>query len=289
MRRIVIIGLGLIGGSMGLALKQADPGETEVVGYTRSAETSTKAVKLGAVDRMETNIASAVYKADLVILATPPMVIKDILKEIGPHLSPGCVVTDAASTKVKVMEWAEWYLPETVNFVGGHPMAGKELPGIDVAEFSLFQECTYCIVPAESASPEATRVVVDLVTTLGANPLFIDAQEHDNLVAGISHLPLIISSALVMTTTQSPSWEKMSGLAAGGYRDLTRLASQHPMMNRDICFTNKDNVLDWIDKFTGELKQFRDLISREDNKLEKLFSRGQRARQKWIEERGKRG
>ena len=288
MRRITIIGLGLIGGSIGLALKQAKPEETEIVGYTRSSETAIKALKRGAVDKMEDNLVSAVDKADIVILATPPMTMKEILEQIGPHLSPSCIVTDTASTKAKVMEWAEEYLPSGIDFIGGHPMAGKELSGIEAAEVDLFQGCTYCLIPRGSASPAAAQVIADLVNTLGANPLFTTATEHDNFVAGISHLPLVLSSALVMSTTNSPFWRDMSGLAAGGYRDLTRLASQHPRMNRDICITNQHYIVNWIDEFVKELSRLRQFIIEGGEDLEKAFIQAQQARHKWIEEHAKR-
>ncbi|GAG20296.1 unnamed protein product, partial [marine sediment metagenome] len=143
-RRVAIIGLGLIGGSIGLALKRTGPGETELVGYVRSPEAADKALRLAVVDRVEDDLRVAVDKADIVILATPVMAIKEILAQIGPHLPYGCVVTDTASTKAKVMEWAEEYLPPTVDFIGGHPMAGKEFSGIEAAEASLFEGCIYC-------------------------------------------------------------------------------------------------------------------------------------------------
>jgi len=282
--RIAIIGLGLIGGSIGLALKQAQLEDTELVGYVRSSETATKALKRGAVDRIEENPVAAVDKANLVVIATPVMAIREILKQIGSHLSPACIVTDTASTKVKVMEWAEEYLPATVNFIGGHPMAGKELSGIDAAEATLFENRPYCLAQGKNASHTSAQTISELVNRIGANPVFITAPEHDILVAGISHLPLIISSSLVMSTVQSPYWSKMSGLAAGGYRDLTRLASQHPRMNRDICLTNRQNILNWIDEFIQELSRFRGLISGEGEELEKAFIQAQKARQRWIEE-----
>src|SRR4030042_6952542 len=166
MRRIFIIGLGLIGCSIGLALKRAELDKTEVVGYARNSETAIKALKLGAVDRIERNLISTVNKADMVILATPAMAIKEILEQIGPHLPPGCTVTDTASTKVKVMEWAEEYLPATINFVGGHPMAGKELSGIEAAEATLFEGCTYCLSPNANASPMAAQTIADLVNKI---------------------------------------------------------------------------------------------------------------------------
>ena len=286
-RRIAIIGLGLIGGSIGLALKRAGLGGTELVGYVRNQQVATKILRLGAVDRVNEDMLSVVDKADLVILATPPMVIKDVLAQIAPHLSPSCTVTDTASTKVEVMEWAKEYLPPTINFIGGHPMAGKELSGIEAAEAGLFEGCTYCLTPGQNASPAAVELLVGMVKKIGANPLFITAAEHDNLVTGISHLPLVLSAALVMTTTQSSSWEKMSRFAATGYRDLTRLASQHPRMNRDICLTNRPNILNWIDAFSKELSHFRKLIDEDSKELEDTFIQAQQARQLWLEKRDK--
>jgi len=287
-RRIAIIGLGLIGGSIGLALKQAGLEGAELVGYVRNPEAANKVLKLGAVDKIEESLASTIDKADLVILATPVMAIKEILAQIGPHLIHGCTVTDTASTKVKVMEWAEEYLPPTVNFIGGHPMAGKELAGIEAAEANLFQGCTYCLTPSQNASPASIQLVVGLVGEIEANPFFTTALEHDNFVAGVSHLPLILSSALVMTATQSAFWAKMSRLAASGYRDLTRLASQHPRMNHDICLTNQENILNWIDEFIKELSRFRQLIAEDSEELEKAFIQARQARQSWLKEHDKR-
>lgn len=288
-RRVAIIGLGLIGGSIGLALKRTGLRETELVGYVRSPEAADKALRLAVVDRVEQDLRAAVDEADIVILATPVMAIKEILAQIGPHLPPGCLVTDTASTKAKVMQWAEEYLPPTVDFIGGHPMAGKEFSGIEAAEASLFEGCIYCLVPGQNPSSASIQRIVDLVRELGANHLLITASEHDNSVAGISHLPLILSSALVTTTTDSPSWSKVSKLAATGYRDLTRLASQHPRMNRDICTTNGENITAWIDEFIKELRRFRQLIA-DDNEeeIEQAFIQARQARQRWVDEHAKR-
>jgi len=287
-KHIAIIGLGLIGGSIGLALKRSGLENAELTGYARNPEVARKALKLRAVDKTGESLTSTVGKADIVILATPTMAIKEILEKIGPHLISGCIVTDTASTKAKVMEWAGQYLPSRVNFVGGHPMAGKESAGIDVAEANLFQGRTYCLIPGRNASPASIQLMVELVEKMGANPLFITAPEHDNFVAGISHLPLILSSTLVMATTKSPVWEKMSGLAATGYRDVTRLASQHPRMNRDICLTNRENILLWIDEFSRELSRFRQLVASNSEDLEKAFTEARQARESWLEDYDKR-
>jgi prephenate dehydrogenase len=288
-RRVAIIGLGLIGGSIGLALKRAESDAIELVGYARRPETADRARQLGATDRVESSLPSAVSKADLVILATPTMSIREILSQIGPHLPDRCVVTDVASTKVQVMQWAEESLPQSVSFVGGHPMAGKELSGIEVADADLFKGCTYCVVPGRSASEAAVQTVVDLAHGLGARHVLLNATEHDLFVAGISHLPLVLASALVMATTQSPHWPKMSDVAATGYQSATRLASQHPRMNRDICLTNEENIVAWIDEFTKELQRFRNLIAEGDLGLEEAFERARQSRNSWIEEHGKKG
>jgi prephenate dehydrogenase len=286
-RRIAIIGLGLIGGSIGLALKRAGSDGVELVGYARRPETADRALQLGAIDRVEGSLASTVDKAALVILAIPTMSVKEILCQIGSHLPAGSVVTDVASTKVQVMKWAEESLPPGVSFVGGHPMAGKELSGIEVADADLFRGHTYCIVPGRGASDDAVQTIVDLVHKVGARHVFVNAAEHDQFVAGISHLPLILASALVMATTKSPQWSKMSEVAATGYQGATRLASQHPRMNRDICLTNGENIVSWIDDFAKDLQRFRGLIAEGDLGLEQAFDRARQARNAWIEEHDK--
>jgi len=286
-RSVAIVGLGLIGGSIGLALKRSGSGGVELVGYARRTETAERALQLGAIDRFESSLDSAVSNADLVVLATPTMSIKDILSQIAPHLPAGCAVTDVASTKLQVMQWAEGSLPQNVSFVGGHPMAGKELSGIEVADADLFRGCTYCIVPGRGASDDAVQTVVDLANAVGAHPVFVAAGEHDRYVAGISHLPLVVASALVMATAKNPRWSKMSELASTGYQSTTRLASQHPRMNRDICLTNGENIVSWIDDFTEELQRFRALIAEGDLGLEQAFDRARQARNAWIEEHGK--
>lgn len=283
--RITLIGLGLIGGSLGLALKRTRGAEVELVGYARRPETRDRAYQLGAVDRAENSLPAAVKEADLVILATPLSAIKEILGQLRDCLSPACIVTDTASTKAMVMKWVEECLPGA-NFIGGHPMAGKEISGIEAAEANLFDHCTYCLTPGRATSPEAVETLAELVRQVGAMPLFIDALEHDKLVAGISHLPFLLSVALVSTTSQDSHWSQLSKLAASGYRDLTRLASQNPEMNWDICLTNQQNIVDWIDDFIRELSRFRHLVREGDPELREAFMEAQRARQQWLKERG---
>jgi len=173
-------------------------------------------------------------------------------------------------------------LPPTVNFIGGHPMAGRETYGIQAAEVELFQRCTYCLTPSEKASPKSIDTVIDMVKKLGAIPLFIDAQEHDKLVAGISHLPMLLSAALVSLTTKNPSWPKMSKLASSGFHDLTRLASGSPEVNSHICLSNQEAIIDWIDKFSQELERYRQLVAKGDKRLEQVLTEANKARQGWL-------
>jgi prephenate dehydrogenase len=281
---VAIIGLGLIGGSIGLALRQGKKSSWEIAGHSRRRKTIAKALSIGAIDRGETNLKDAVRRAELVIIATPVLTVKGILSEIAPHLSSGCIVTDSGSTKVQVMKWAEELLPPTVNFIGGHPMAGRETYGIEAAEADLFGGCTYCLTPSEKASPQSIDTVIGMTRKLGAVPLLIDPQEHDNLVAGISHLPILLSAALVSVTTRNPSWPKMSKLAASGYHDLTRLASGNPEVNSHICLSNQEAIIDWIDGFSQDLERYRQLVAEGDKGLEQALAEANKARQEWLQQ-----
>ncbi len=286
-KQITIIGLGLIGGSLGLALKKAKGKEIEIIGYARKPDVAAEAMKLGAVDRTESDLAKAVSGADIVVLAAPVTAIEDILKNIAPHVSQNALVTDVGSTKVQVMNYAEECLP-TAAFIGGHPMTGKETSGLGDAESGLFTDCTYCLTPSENAGEEASQSIEEMVKLVGANPLFVDAQKHDEMVAGISHLPLILSSSLVSSLAQSPLWPEMSKLAASGYRDVTRLASGNPDLHRGICSTNRKAIVEWIDKYMEALKEYRDQVSQDDEKLLRSFSEAQTIRQKWLKTDGRR-
>jgi len=283
--RIAIIGLGLIGGSIGLALKKTHWKEAELIGYVRRKETGHAALKMGAVDKVGNNLQQAVRHSNIVIIATPILVIRDIFIQISPHLSSECIVTDVASTKNLVMQWAQELLPPTINFIGGHPMAGKETSGIEAASNDLFQNCTYCLIQGSRSTLAATQTLTDMVTNLGAIPLSIDAKEHDYLVAGISHLPLLLSIALVSVTSKNPKWERLSQLASSGYRDLTRLASGNAEINTQIFLSNKSAVVSWIDDFNRELARLRQLITTGDNEIRTLLTSANEERMKWQEKR----
>jgi prephenate dehydrogenase len=281
--RITIIGLGLIGGSLGLALKAANLKDIEIVGYDKDGTAAGDAQRLRAVDKSERSLQRAVRDARLVIIATPIMAIRGVMEEIAGELRENCVVTDTASTKAIVMEWAGQLLPATVSFVGGHPMAGKETAGVQNADARLFADKPYCVIPAPEASEGAMRVVTGIVQLIGARPFFIGAEEHDRYVAAVSHLPLVLSAALFTLVRSSPAWPELSSLASSGFFGATRLASTDADLSHDICLTNREGVLHWLDRIVEELGRYRELLQEgQEEELFKTFARAQLDRDTYV-------
>jgi prephenate dehydrogenase len=278
--RVAIIGLGLIGGSIGLALHRAK-GAREVTGYDLGKGICDRARKSGAIDQPYMALADAVKGAELIILATPVGAMRALLQDMAPHLSPGAVVTDVASTKAQVISWAEEFLPTTVSFVGGHPMTGKEVSGVEAADASLFRNRIYCLTPTARTRPAAINRVSSLVEMLGARVRFLEPAEHDGQVASVSHLPFVASIALVETITNGPAWGDASLLAASGFRDMSRLAAGNPEMYRDICLTNSEAITHWLNAYIATLTQLRDRIAAHDKDLNDTFARVQQERLHW--------
>lgn len=281
-RRIAVLGLGLIGGSIGLALGREGRFDGERVGYDPGSGTADRARERGAIDRPAAGPAEAVREADLILLAAPVLAIEGLLAAIAPHVPAGATVTDTASTKSGVVRWAADRLPDSVDFVAGHPLAGREIQGIAGALADLFEGCTYCLIPGK-ASAEAVGRVRWLIAAVGGRPLEVDAAEHDQAAAGISHLPLLLSAALTGCTTADPGWPLMSRLAASGYRDVSRLASGDPRMGRDICLSNATAIVEWIDRFTADLGHLRDRIAAGDPAIESIFAERKALRDAWID------
>ncbi len=264
MPRVAIIGLGLIGGSIGLALKRAELPDLEIVGHDAEYGVNRRARKLGAIDKEAKRPADAVEGAALIIIATPILHVQSVFEAIAPVLGESAIVTDTASTKSDIMGWADELLPDDVSFVGGHPIAGKEIAGIDAADASLFEGHPWAIIPAMNASESAIKTVENFVSLTGAIPTLIDAEEHDSYLAAVSHLPLMLSTALFSLTSSSQAWPELAAVAGPGFRDTTRLASSSPSMSHDISLTNRQNLVHWLDRYMEELRSFRDLIESSD-------------------------
>ena len=275
MAKIAIIGTGLIGTSLALALRQSSLRDLEIVGTDENRQARGGAEKKKAFNRVENRLFNAVNGADIVVLATPVLAMKEVMELIGPELRE----------KV-VLEWADELLPRTVDFVGGHPMAGKEEAGPDAAEPDLFQKKTYCVVPSARASQQSVAEITTMIEAVGGIPYFIGVEEHDSFVAAASHLPFLLSTALVGCTSKSANWEDIAQLASTGYRDITRLASGDTIMHRDICLTNSQPIVSWIDAFIRELYEFRNILEAEpepDGEAVKgFFDQVAEARARWL-------
>lgn len=258
MTQIAILGTGLIGASIGLALKaNQHVVDLDIVGYDRENQNLKQARKMGAVDRTEGNIANAVRDANLIILAAPVLANHRLLEEIAPFVQQAAVVTDTGSTKAATAKVAREHLPEGVSYVGGHPMAGKTEVGPEHAEVDLFRGGRWVVAAPSWASQSAVKTVLSLAEAVGATPMLMDAEEHDAYVAAVSHLPMVAAHALFGMARRSEAWPELGLLAAGGFKSATRLAGTDPSMAFDILATNKEQTIHWLDRFIEELQGMR--------------------------------
>lgn len=288
MAKICIVGTGLIGTSLALALKTADISNLEIVGTDYSRDSRVGAQKSGGFDKVENRLLNAVHDSDIVVLAVPVMAMKETMEYIVPELKDGCIITDVGSTKKTIAEWAKSILPESVDYVGGHPMAGKETHGPENADATLFVNKVYCIIPSPTASKESVEQISKLAKAIQAEPYYIGIDEHDSYVAAVSHLPFVMSAALMQCTSRSENWDDISHLAASGYRDITRLASGDPIMHKDISISNSEHITHWVDMLINNLQTFKELLSNnesdKDNDEEVLtyFTQALGSRESWV-------
>lgn len=289
MIRVAIVGMGLIGTSIGMALRSADErdsplGKLTITGYDQQRRHTSDARGRLAIDREAATLADAVRDAQLIILAVPVQAMQETLRSLVTLAPAGAIITDVSSTKAQVLAWAREILPATVDFIGGHPMAGRERSGPAAAEATLFAEAIYCVCPASGARADAVAVIEALVSQIGAKIYFIDPVEHDAYVAAVSHLPFLLSAALVETTSRSAAWREMAPLAATGFRDMSRLASGDAEMHRDICMTNRDALSRWINETITTLIDIRDqLEAGQADQVLDMFRHAREIRESWLE------
>ena len=282
--RVAILGLGLMGASLGMALRTAGAARL-VIGYDAGLGVARRAHGRGAIDLACADVVEAVAGTELVILAAPIRAAPDLFAAIAPGLAPGAIVTDLCSVKGYLVACAERTLPEPSRFVGGHPMTGSERSGIEAARADLYDGCIWPLTPTQRTAPEAIARLSWMIGRLGATPLLLDPTEHDAAVALVSHLPRIAASALVLTAAQSASWPVAQQLAAGGFRDTTRVASGDPAMMLDICDANAPALLDGLDAYIEMLRSLRTQIAKRDVTLEDTFASAKDARDNWLRAR----
>ena len=294
MNKIVIFGVGLIGGSVALALKKA-AAAPKIVGVGRNIENLKTAIDLGVIDEAESDIAKAVADADLVLIATPVAQTPKILEAIIPHLSAHTVVTDAGSTKSDIQAYVKNASKQVTNpqhflsqFVGGHPIAGAEKSGVTAAKADLFIGKNVVLTPNENTSKDALKLVRELWQSAGANVSEMTAQAHDQIFAAVSHLPHLLAFALVNDLANRPNAKQLFDFAASGFRDFTRIAGSSPEMWRDISLANKTALLSELEAYQAEISALQHLLKNEDSQgLQTMFEHASQARQAWQKDREK--
>lgn len=267
-QRVVIIGVGLIGGSLGLLLKQKAMAQS-VVGIGRRLDNLELAVKVGAIDSYELVPQQAVAQADLVILATPVETYAAHLQAWGSLLPPHAIVSDVGSVKGALVQQAEALLPKPISFVGAHPIAGREKSGVAYASPDLFEGARCVITPTPKTNPHALMTVRQLWEAAGAVVTTMDPFEHDWVLGAVSHLPHLAAFALMSTLQDLQESKPLQALnlleySGGGLRDTTRIAASSPEMWRDICLANRERLVPMLDAYLHRLEQLKDCLQQAD-------------------------
>lgn len=278
-RRLAVIGVGLIGGSLARALRRAGA-VGEIVGVDLDRDNLVRAREFGVVDRCAETLADGVDGADLVFLSVPVCAIPAVVRDLVPHLAPGTIVTDGGSVKGEVVAACEPLMPPGTHFVGGHPIAGTEHSGVE-ASFATLYEGKRCIVtPTSRTDVAALGTVVRLWEAAGSEVVLMDAEKHDRLVAAISHLPHMVAYALVNAVEGYDRFEEgILRYSAGGFRDFTRIASSDPAMWRDIALMNREGVIEMMDHFAAYFATLRSLVAAGDaDGLERFFRESKESR-----------
>ena len=283
-KRLTIIGVGLIGGSLARALKVTGACE-EIVGWGRSPESLQRALALGVIDRAESDIAAAVKGAEVVVIGVPVGIMETVLRELKPHLDPQTVITDVGSTKGSVVAAAHkvfGFLPP--RFIPGHPIAGTEKSGVEASFAELYRDRRVILTPDEDSDPEAVALVRDMWRQAGAEVTEMSVMHHDEVLAATSHLPHMLAFTLVDTLARLEEHDDIFRFAAGGFRDFTRIASSNPQMWHDICLNNRDALLKMLHRFSDELNTLAGAIEAGDGEaLLETFERAKAARDDYCE------
>ncbi|RKD25717.1 prephenate dehydrogenase [Ammoniphilus oxalaticus] len=262
-KKVAVLGVGLIGGSLALAIKNE---QTEIIGFDVEEETLQQALALGVIDQGTTHLAKAVQDADFIFLCSPVAKLFELISFLRyTPLKEGAIISDTGSTKGTLVEWTSDFQKKNVHFIGGHPMAGSHKSGVEAAHDHLFENAYYVLTPDQSIPQEAVDSLQALLAQTRANIVILDPTEHDQIVGAISHFPHIIAAALVKQverySDESPWYHQ---LAAGGFRDITRIASSNPQMWRDILLNNRKVMLDLAEDWKKVLDEIITLVRESD-------------------------
>ena len=270
-KKVAIIGVGLLGSSLGLALKRFTE-VTEIYGYDRQKKHLATALEIGAIDKKFMDFENGLAEVDLVVLAVPVAAITDTLLEIQPKLTAETIVTDVGSTKSELVAELKLQLDAKLTYIPGHPMTGSEVSGPAGADAYLFENAIYVLTPLEDTEQEKLALLEELLEKVGAILMYMEPNDHDRVVAAVSHLPHLVACALVDSVGElAKTDERAFFLAAGGFRDTTRIAAGDPTMWSDICLNNVEYIVEMLENFKQKLVDFSALLTESD--YQQLFDK----------------
>jgi prephenate dehydrogenase len=283
MSQITIVGLGLIGSSIGLGLRELGQNYT-LIGHDKNRKAMDRAVKKGVVDKTHWNLIDACEKADMIILAIPINDIAPTLDAIKLDLKPGCLIMDTAPLKRPVQKAAETYLPDNVHFIGSDPvLTHTENFTVEDASARLFKDATWTLCPLETVNAEAVKVVANMVNALGATPYFLSPEEHDGLMAAAESLPLMLSGALMHAVGGSESWPEIRRMAGAQFEQVTQMPDFDAEALTETVFDNRDNIIYWIETMVAELQGWSNALENEDQEvIQNWFEIAQQKRSRWL-------
>ncbi|MEX2523921.1 MAG: prephenate dehydrogenase/arogenate dehydrogenase family protein [Gammaproteobacteria bacterium] len=284
---VVIIGVGLIGGSLARALRRAGAC-ARITGVGRHEANLKRALELGVIDDYQLDTADAVKDADLIVLATPLSTTESLLQGLQNSLKPDAIITDVGSAKGSVVNAARASLGERFGrFVPAHPIAGTEQSGVDASFAELFDDHLVILTPVKETDEQAIAAITQMWEECGARVVNMDVDQHDRILAATSHLPHMLAYALVDCLAEMEEREEIFRFAAGGFRDFTRIASSSPLMWHDVCLANRDSLLTVLDDFQEHLARVRAAVAGNDGaRLLEIFNRARQARDDFIRRRG---
>ena len=282
-KKVTLAGVGLLGGSLGLALKQRKLADL-VVGFVRREASIKECEDHGAVDSATLDLHEAIAGAELIVLCTPIAKMQTLAKKMRPALAKGAIVTDVGSVKGSVVRDLEELLAKAGGiFVGSHPMAGAERTGVAAARGDLFNNAVCVITPTAQTNKTATQKVEELWRSVGAHPLRLAPELHDQLVSRSSHLPHVLAATLANAVLDPKRPKEQTALCANGFRDTTRIASGSPEMWRDIALANRENLVEALDLFVEDLREFRRVLKGKNEKaISKFFELAKKRRDQWV-------
>ncbi|MCS6842971.1 MAG: prephenate dehydrogenase/arogenate dehydrogenase family protein [Caldilineales bacterium] len=283
--QITIVGLGLIGNSIGLALMQGER-SFEIVGHDKEPTAASQAKKMKAVDRTEWNLIAACEGADLLILALPLPAIEETLRAVARDLKPGCVVMDTASLKAPALAWAAALLPDSSTYIATNPIVFSQERGGAAARADLFQRATWAICPTAATAEAAVKTAADLISRVGARPLFLEPAEHDSMLAAVEHLPALLGSALMASVAGQPAWREMRQLAGSQFESATHGIADAASVLADLAVYNRENLSRWIDLFVETLRGWQEaMVAGDRERLAGAVADADAQHSRWLQQR----